>query len=131
MKYYHDRGTKVLTPLKEGDKVYYKKTPSSSWMPAKVTKVGPSPRSFIVTSPEGIDYRRNRHHILKPNSTTDVTDIIYLNPTRQMMNPITHKKKKTLMKSKTFPVPVHLICLIVFPRNHLHLMALLHAVVQT
>ncbi|KAK9708732.1 hypothetical protein QE152_g27045 [Popillia japonica] len=71
MKYYHDRGTKVLTPLKEGDKVYYKKTPSSSWMPAKVTKVGPSPRSFIVTSPEGIDYRRNRHHILKPNSTND------------------------------------------------------------
>ncbi|KAK9729905.1 hypothetical protein QE152_g15711 [Popillia japonica] len=24
-----------------------------------------------VTSPEGIDYRRNRHHILKPNSTND------------------------------------------------------------
>ncbi|KAK9712528.1 hypothetical protein QE152_g24867 [Popillia japonica] len=63
-------------------------------MPAKVTKVGPSPRSFIVTSPEGIDYRRNRHHILKPNSTND--DIIYLNPTRQMMNPITHTKKKDL-----------------------------------
>ena len=35
------------------------------WVPAVVTAKASTPRSFIVTTPNGQQYRRNRRHLIK------------------------------------------------------------------
>lgn len=85
-KKYHDQHTKDLPLVDIGDNVYFKKTPQSHWLPASVIKSGPMSRSFVVKTPEGAEYRRNRQHIYKPNKTSEVelphnrkTEILNLN----------------------------------------------------
>ncbi|XP_072384490.1 uncharacterized protein [Diabrotica undecimpunctata] len=69
VKEYHDRSARNLPNLFVGENVFYKKVPSSPWLPATVIEIGPFPRSYVVRTPEGVHYRRNRQHILKPAST--------------------------------------------------------------
>ena len=60
-KRYYDRGSKPLTNLKVGQSVRIKK--GNVWKPAVVKAVHKTPRSYVVTSDSGQEYRRNRRHL--------------------------------------------------------------------
>lgn len=65
---YYNQHTKSLPSLKQGEKVYFKKQPNNNynaWIPGIISKVGPEPRSYIISSPEG-EFRRNREQIHSP-----------------------------------------------------------------
>ncbi|CAB3992581.1 Transposon Ty3-I Gag-Pol poly [Paramuricea clavata] len=62
-KRYYDRGSKELPTISQGEQVRIKQ--GKLWNPAVVTSQGHTPRSYIVQSPDGSTYRRNRKHILK------------------------------------------------------------------
>ena len=51
-----------MPQIKEDDTVRIRK--GKTWEPAVVTAKHSAPRSFIVTTPEGGVYRRNRRHLL-------------------------------------------------------------------
>ena len=59
---YYNRSAKPLPQIKEDDTVHIRK--GKTWEPAVVTAKHSAPRSFIVTTPEGGVYRRNRRHLL-------------------------------------------------------------------
>ena len=63
-KFYYDRHTKTLPKINIGDSVLIQT--KDTWHPAKVTKINHNtPRSYIVTTPAGKSYRRNRRHLRK------------------------------------------------------------------
>lgn len=64
-KFYYDRHTKPLPPLKAGDRVMVKPHDNSVWKPATVTATLKEPRSYSVTTQDGQNLRRNRRHLLK------------------------------------------------------------------
>lgn len=66
----YNKTSKDLKPLTEGEKVYYKKTPSSKWEPAKVREKCSQPRSYIVEDTLGHLYRRTREQLLKPKTSS-------------------------------------------------------------
>ena len=67
-KYYYDRHTAILKPLAVGDTVMMKA--KEKWEPAMVIAIcQDKPRSYIVNTPRGKRYQRNRHH-LKPTPTS-------------------------------------------------------------
>ena len=64
-KYYYDRHTAILKPLAVGDTVMMRA--KEKWEPAMVIAIcQDKPRSYIVNTPGGKQYRRNKHH-LKPS----------------------------------------------------------------
>ena len=65
-KFYHDCGTKPLDPLHEGEKVLFRE--DGKWMPAVIEKETHLPQSYIIATPNGHMYRRNRMH-LRPAPT--------------------------------------------------------------
>ena len=60
-KYYYDQCSKSLPPLKDGDQVRFRN--GAVWLPATVTGVTGYPRSYMITTPEGQTYQRNRKHL--------------------------------------------------------------------
>ena len=63
-KYNYDRHTETLRPLAVGDRVMMRA--KGKWEPATVIAISQDgPRSYIVNTPGGQSYRRNRRH-LKP-----------------------------------------------------------------
>ena len=62
-KLYYDRGSKELPTISQGEQVRIKQ--GKVWNPVMVTSHAHTPRSYIVQSPDGSTYRRNRKHILK------------------------------------------------------------------
>ena len=75
---YYDRGSKSLPELKVGDIVrMLPKKGEKMWAKAKVT-MEVSPRSYIVTTGDGVKYRRNRRHLrrtLEPDMELEETDV--------------------------------------------------------
>ena len=64
-KYYYDCHTAILKPLAVGDTVMMRA--KEKWEPAMLIAIcQDKPRSYIVNTPGGKQYRRNRHH-LKPS----------------------------------------------------------------
>ena len=61
-KSYHDKSTRPLMPLKEGETVRIQE--DKKWKPAQVVKQLQEPRSYLVQTEKGT-YRRNRRHLLK------------------------------------------------------------------
>ena len=59
--------SRILPPLNTGDRVKFRS--GAVWLPAVVTKVTDSPRSYVITTPKGQIYQRNRRH-LRPAHTT-------------------------------------------------------------
>lgn len=88
MKNYHDQHARNLPNISLGDKVMYKKCPGSPWQPASVVQVGPMPRAFLVRTPEGVEFRRNRQHLLKLNS-----------PIRGVNEPVAVENEDSLVES--------------------------------
>ena len=63
-KQFYDRGTRLMTDLEIGDKVYMRK--DKIWEKSTVTKIDDTPRSYSVRDDKsGKEYRRNRIE-LKP-----------------------------------------------------------------
>lgn len=69
-KMYYDCNTKPLPQIKEDDTVRSRKR--KTWEPAIVSEKHTAPRSFIVTTPDGTAYRRNRRHLQSPNEAPPV-----------------------------------------------------------
>ena len=69
-KRYHDRGAKVLPPLHVGDAVRVKTPKDHQWLPATVTGKTELPRSYVVETPDGGSYRRNRSHLKTDTAET-------------------------------------------------------------
>jgi hypothetical protein len=86
-KYYYDQHSHPLQKLNVGDKVSIRK--EGRWSPAVVTDVASTPRSYIVTTPEGQRYRRNRRHIIKRSESLTYPDDGYTNEeaTPESVNP--------------------------------------------
>lgn len=62
-KSYYDRQTRQLPDLQAGENVRIQR--GDTWQPAVVVNKHQQPRSFIVCTPDGRVYRRNRKHLLK------------------------------------------------------------------
>lgn len=62
----HDKSTKELPQLKEGEIVRVRE--GKKWKPGRITQVLPLPRSYKVETENG-EYRRNRKHLLKTGET--------------------------------------------------------------
>ena len=62
-KLFHDKHSKPLPTLSKDDTVRLAK--DKKWIPATVTAKATTPRSYIVTTPNGQEYRRNRRHLIK------------------------------------------------------------------
>lgn len=64
MKENFDKNCTELNPLRIGDPILYKKTPSGWWLSATVIGIDDKfPRSYRIKSTDGVEYRRNRRHI--------------------------------------------------------------------
>ena len=62
-KAYHDRQARNLPALEKGE--FVRMRVGKQWKPAIVTKNANEPRSYLVQTPEGKTYRRNRSHLMK------------------------------------------------------------------
>ncbi|CAJ1049307.1 uncharacterized protein K02A2.6-like [Xyrichtys novacula] len=67
-KFYFDRHTKNLPDLQAGDNVRVQR--GEAWQPAVVLQKHEHPRSFVIRTPEGKQYRRNRKHLRKTREET-------------------------------------------------------------
>ena len=68
-KFYHDRGTKPLAPLQEGDNVRVRQ--QGKWSTkATVLRREEEPRSYTVRTERGGELRRNRRDLL--HTTSDI-----------------------------------------------------------
>ena len=65
-KYHYDKHSQPLMPLKKGDTVSFQK--GRLWLPATILANTKFPRSYLITTPDGQMYRRNRRH-LRPTRT--------------------------------------------------------------
>lgn len=61
-KMYFDRNAKVLPSIKQGKAARVRK--GKTWEPATVTAQHSTTRSYLVKTPDGTAYRRNRRHLL-------------------------------------------------------------------
>ena len=60
---HHDEHSQSLSTLVKGEHIRMRDR--KKWKPAKVTSKASEPRSYIVQTPEGRSYRRNRSQLLK------------------------------------------------------------------
>ena len=95
-KKYFDKNSKSLPPLKKGDKVRFKKDPTSPWIPATVIDKHDTPRSYVIETNNGSRYRRNRIHLrqtqdppldLSPEAQFHITDSPETNVGQQPATP--------------------------------------------
>ncbi|XP_037828511.1 uncharacterized protein K02A2.6-like [Lucilia sericata] len=60
---YYNRGAKKIEPVKKGDNVMFKKTPTGCWFPGQVIENCKEPKSFLIKDTKDVIYRRNQQHI--------------------------------------------------------------------
>ena len=72
-KLYYDRGAKSLPSFEAGQSVLLRD--NSKWKPATIITNASTPRSYIVQTPEGINFRRNRRDLRKSLHTPIDFDI--------------------------------------------------------
>ena len=61
LKYHYDKHFQPLMPLKKGDTVSFQK--GHLWLPATILANTKFPRSYLITTPDGQTYHRNRRHL--------------------------------------------------------------------
>ena len=72
-KAYHDKKAKDLPPLTPGQLVRFQNKPSSTWKEGVILEKLQEPRSYILETPTGKTFRRNRVHI-RPSSPQQPPD---------------------------------------------------------
>lgn len=70
-KEYFDQGTRVLQKLQTGDSVRILQ--DGIWKPAQVTELSDQPRSYVVQTPDGQMYRRNRKFLMQSKVKNNMT----------------------------------------------------------
>ena len=65
-KEFYDRNTKSLPPLRKGQSIQVQHP--HKWCPAVVNTQHHTPRSYVITTKEGTQLRRNRRHIQQRNT---------------------------------------------------------------
>ena len=73
-KHYHDRTARSLVPLRKGEVIRFQLEPNSKWEKAKAVDAHTAPRSYIVETRNGKQYRRNRRYLRKTNETAFSTN---------------------------------------------------------
>ena len=68
-KKHFDKNAKALAPVAAGKRVRIRE-PGGRWKPATVVRKEGRPRSFILRTDEGRDYRRDLQHIRKTQEQT-------------------------------------------------------------
>ena len=68
---YYDRNAKLLPSIKKREAARVRK--GKTWEPAIVTAQRTAPRSYLVKTPDGTAYRRNRRHLLPTVESPPVT----------------------------------------------------------
>uniref|UniRef100_A0A8C6NRG0 Gypsy retrotransposon integrase-like protein 1 n=1 Tax=Nothobranchius furzeri TaxID=105023 RepID=A0A8C6NRG0_NOTFU len=77
-KIYFDRRTRTMPDLYDGEKIRMQR--GETWQPAVVLHKHQQPRSFVVRTSDGREYRRNRKHLLKTEETVvPITNILDFN----------------------------------------------------
>lgn len=62
---YYSKGARPLQPLQPNESVRLRQ--GKAWVPAIIADTANTPRSYIVTTANGQDYRRNRRDLLRTN----------------------------------------------------------------
>ena len=86
-KYYYDKHAHPLQELQTGNQVSIQM--NSRWCPAVVTEVAQTPRSYVVATPAGQRYRRNRRLIIKRSEGSTHLDDGDTSNTDASANPLT------------------------------------------
>ena len=68
----YDKSTRSLPPLKIGEKVRFRC--GDVWQPAVITKLSHYPRSYVITTPSGQTYCRNRRRLRPAHVLSDRDD---------------------------------------------------------
>ena len=103
-KQYYDRGTKTLKPLDRGERV--RVLHQNKWEPGLVKDKLTSPRSYLVSMPNGSVYQRNRSHILKSCEGKDMKvkqEIVDTSETKEQVSD-SNKQLKTRYGRQIKPV---------------------------
>ncbi|KAJ8044099.1 hypothetical protein HOLleu_11471 [Holothuria leucospilota] len=98
-KVYFDRNTRKLPQLKIGDSVRVQT--DRGWFPAIVKGTASTPRSYIVQTPDGARYTRNRKHLRQTNETFVEEDD--LEPFSQDTDPGTTETTSTTKRKRQRP----------------------------
>ena len=79
-----DKGSKFLSRIKVGDSVRFKH-PGKRWQPA-VCVDAKGERSYVIRTPDGATYRRNRRHLIPTDERLDINPPSY----DAVANPVSH-----------------------------------------
>ena len=83
-KRYYDKTARSLSPLQKGEIARFKLDPNSKWTKGKVVQPHVTPRSYIIETKDGTQYRRNRRHLRQSNEPPfDTTEIENLMPSNK------------------------------------------------
>ncbi|KAI8511855.1 hypothetical protein Bbelb_109550 [Branchiostoma belcheri] len=70
----YDKSSRPLPPISTGEEVRIQQQ-NKTWTPATVIQQTEQPRSWLVETPDGVQYRRNRKHLQKiKESSVDTSD---------------------------------------------------------
>jgi transposase InsO family protein len=73
-KHYYNQGAHVLPTLQQGQSVHVQLSKLGAWVPAKITAKCEAPRSFVVQTQNGGEYRRNQKFIRTRVASSDSKD---------------------------------------------------------
>lgn len=101
-KMYYDQHARLLPDLHAGERIRMQR--GETWQPAVVEVEHKQPRSYLVRTPEGNLYRRNRRHLRKTGEKeTEATDKNSVTETSSGMHDPERKTDRQL--AGTPPVP--------------------------
>lgn len=60
---YYNRNAVSLKPVEIGEKIYFKRNPTSEWFSGIIVEKCREPRSFLIRDEDGVVYRRSRQHM--------------------------------------------------------------------
>ena len=86
-KMYFDRRSKDLPPLIPGQDVRIQNSQSGQWEKAKVLSKCEEPRSYLVSTPEGQTYRRNRVHLRESPQPSPKKNVRFTDPCINISSP--------------------------------------------
>ena len=86
-KMYFDRRSKDLPPLISGQDVCIQNSQYGQWEKAKVLSKCEEPRSYLVSTPEGQTYRRNRVHLRESPQPSPKKNVRFTEPCTNISSP--------------------------------------------
>ena len=94
----------ALHDLHLNQAVMYQDPASKRWYPATITKLCQEPRSYIITTKQGVQYRKTQAHLksYKPQESTSENELLAQNNHKQTVKSAKYKQSYTnLAQSRT------------------------------